>query len=118
MADIQVQDDTSVNERERLTGELQATITNKEATELEMLKWDISWKAQKEFIDHLTFIPSLHMDKHPIDFAAKIYSLPGECGMEVKPASLHAPKVILAADTIVANDPGDGEVADDLSVVV
>lgn len=116
--DLQVKADTTVSERELLTGEHQTTINDKVAVELEALEWDITYKAQKENIDHFVFILDPHTDKLLADLATEIIALPMECGVEVNLASPHAPKATPpSTNIIIADDNGNGEVVDDLSVV-
>lgn len=71
--------------------------------ELGALEWEVSYDAQKEYIDHLDFLLWPHLDKLPTDVVAEITAIPGECSMVVGPASRHAPKVTPANDATVAD---------------
>lgn len=91
-------------------------IFDKEAAELCTLKWGGNHEAQKEYIDHLSFILGPHMDKLP----AEVTTMPGKESVRIGLASRHAPKVTPLADdttTIDGAKLGELNVADDASAV-
>lgn len=117
--DLQAQTDAMTSKRDMLTSKLEAAVTDKEATELGTLKWEITCEAQKEYINHLDFILGPHMEKLPTEVVTEVTSLPGEVGMNVDPASRHALKVTPPTDNTTVNGTklGKVDVADNASVI-
>lgn len=94
-------------------------VAGKKVSELEILKWDVTYKAHKEYIDHFAFILGPCIDKLPIELVVKIIALPEKVGVEVKLASHYAPKFTTLYDTTIADgaELGEVDVADDTNIV-
>lgn len=81
-----------------MAGELKIVGTEKKAAESSTLKSEVSYDAQNESMNNLTFLLGPHMDKFHANIMAEVDSLLGEYVMTVLPTSHHTQKVASHTD--------------------
>lgn len=120
MSNLQAQQDTIISDKDQLVGELNIVTAVNLKAEKGALEWEVSYDTQKDYLDHLTFLIRLHLDKLPAEVSMEIVSLPGECDVVADPISRHAHKVASPGGNAIAVDGvelGEVDVVDDTKLV-
>lgn len=88
--------------------ELAAAKSEQDVTLHKALYWEISCEAQVEYINHLTFIRSPHLNKLPTQLVDEIRVILGNICVIVEPADRYTLKATMVVEcTLPIDDDGD-----------
>lgn len=96
--------DAVVVERDHLLDHLTTAKSEYDAILYKTLHWEVRYKAQVGYINHLAFMLSPHIDKPPAKLAAKIRSMPSDIGVIIQAANCHALMVTPVKESTLPTD--------------